>query len=182
MTIRRKSIGSIIGVICVLSTSSASAAEFHLGLPLTGAQSTGHVFTTIAGTVTCKVVHANGVASTGTTSELTLTPKYENCTAFAFINVPIDVNGCIYRLTVDGVTHLECPTEKQIEITAPFCTTKIGPQTASGSSFANNATKTDVVVTMNISGISYDECGTKRTNATYTGTTTLTSSGNIWFE
>lgn len=184
MSFRSRSIGLVVAVVGTLGATSASAAEFHLEpqFPVTGVQSTGHVFTTKDGTVTCKTVHSSGMASM-TTGEITLTPKYENCTAFGFINVPIDVNGCDFLVTADGVTHLGCPGGSQIEITAPFCSTKIGPQTLTGSSFANNASKTDIVVTLNISEISYSNCEGSWTSGTYTGKTTLTSSvGAIWFE
>jgi hypothetical protein len=170
--------GMVIGLAMAVFSSQASAAEFHLGYPVTGEQTTTHYFTTFAGKVTCKTVHWSGTAAS-TTSELTMTPKFETCTAFGFINTPIDVNGCALLITATGVTHVECPAGKEIEITTPGCTTKIGPQTISGNTFANNAGKTDVVMTMNASGITYNECGKSFSNATYTGASTLTY---IWFE
>lgn len=175
----------VSAAVVALSVQAAPAAEFHAGFVVTGTQTGKHVFTTAAGTVTCTTAHFEGTISP-TTSEMRLTPNYGTnaCQAFGFINVPVDVNGCTFRSTVGGQTHIECPAGSGIEITAPGCTTKIESQTVEKGTYANNAAKTDIVATLNYSKIAYNECGTARTGATYTGTTTLVGTGesSVWVE
>ncbi len=144
-----------------LSAQAADAAEFHAGFVVTGNQGTTHVFTTVSGTVSCTKAHFEGTISP-TTTEMRLIPNYgvNACKAFGFINVPVDVNGCSFRSLAEGLTHIECPAGAGIEITAPGCTTKIGPQTVEKATYANNAGKTDIIATLNYSKIAYDECGT----------------------
>lgn len=180
-----KTLGLVMAAVFAMSAvsvSAASAAEFHAAsapVTLSGSQTTSHVFTTAAGTVTCKVATFSGTSSVKTTSEITMVPTYEGCTAFGFVEVPVHVKGD-YLFTANGDIHIT----GKFQITAPFCTTTVeGPQTIKGgNSFANNAGKTDVNVTTNAKGIAYDECGTPRTGATYTGGTTVTGSSNVWYE
>jgi hypothetical protein len=185
---RFKALGTAVVSVLALSAiaaSAASAAELHSAVhpqTINGTQSTGHVFTTNSGTVSCKKASFTGTTSASTSTNTTVSPDYNECTAFGFINVPIHENGCGY---ISGAREIECPEGKKMEITAPFCTTTIGPQTlAGGMSFANNAGKTDVIATINIkTEIDYNECGTARTNGSYTGTSTVTgASGSIWYE
>ena len=189
MKLKGKILGLGLATAFALGATGASAAEFHSGAglnpnPLSGIQSTGHVFTTNAGTVTCTTVSFSAGAPAGTTSSLTLTPNYDKCSAFGFINTAIDENGCAYVLHAGGTSEIECPSGKKIEITAPFCTTTIGPQhIASGLSYKSNEAETDFLVTTSIkSEIDYNECGTNYTNGDYTGTTTVTGEASVWFE
>jgi hypothetical protein len=190
--------------LTAVSVSSAFATEryFHsesTSTTFSGTQTTGHVFTTNAGKVTCTTAKFTGSASVATTMELTIEPEYKSCTAFGFIGVPIDVNGCHYLFTSETatkgttepvITHITCPTGKAIEVTAPGCTTKVGPQTIGGNSFDNGTSggKKDVTVTTNVEGIEYNECGTVRNNGKYTGTTTVTGKNSegaatgVWYE
>jgi len=192
MTCKIQSLRLVVAAALALSAvgaSAASAAEFHSASApstITGAQSTGHVFTTDAGTVTCKTVTFSGTQSAKTTTEVTLTPKYESCKAFGFaVGIPIHVNGCGFRLNASGTTELECPTGKAIEITVPGCTTSIGPQHfATGMEYTTIGTTPSRTITAhsNISGISYNECGTPTKNGTYKGSTKITgSAGEVWF-
>lgn len=171
MSMRHKLIGLIVFAVVAANSSAASATEFHIPV-VTGKQATSHVFTTNAGTVTCKNIHFERQGS-GTT-QITLTTTYAGCTAFGFVDVSTDTNGCHYLITGDGVTHIDCPTAAGIKITAPFCTTEIPPQTVGGNTFETNGAGTDIIVVSNLTKITYDECGTVRTNGTYTGKTTLT--------
>lgn len=177
-----KTLGLVMAAVFAMSAvsvSAASAAEFHAEtapVTLSGSQSSTHVFTTAAGTVTCKVATFSGSSSVKTTKEITMTPKYENCTAFGFISVPIDVKGD-YLFTANGDIHVN----GEFLITTPGCTTTVSKQTIKGgNSFSNGAG--DVNVETNASGIAYNECGTERTGATYTGKTTVTGSSVIWYE
>jgi hypothetical protein len=168
--------------------SAASAGEFHMGSAtgsVTGVQSTTHVWTTSAGTWTCKTAHFAGSFSASTTTSQKFTPKWENCTVFGFINIPIHTNGCIFNFTaaVGGQLHIECPAGKVIELTVPGCTTTIGSQTVGATEFTNATDSTTgkmhVIMHTNITGMHYVECGTTRTNMTYKGTTTLTAKDTV---
>lgn len=191
MKLKGKILGLGLATAFALGATGASAAEFHSGAglnpnPLSGIQSTGHVFTTNAGTVTCTTVSFSAGAPAGTTSSLTLTPNYDKCSAFGFINTAIDENGCAYVLHAGGTSEIECPSGKKIEITAPFCTTTVGPQhlATGGNTFhtVGSTPNRHITTTTHISNeIDYNECGTNRTNGTYTGTTTVKgASGEIW--
>jgi len=190
MTRKFKSLGLVLAAVFAMSAigaSAASAAQFHASVEpvnITGTQSTTHVFTTSAGTVTCKTATFTGTQATKTSSTVTLAPTYKECTAFGFINVPIDVNGCAYIFSASGTTEVECPAGKAFEITVPGCTTTVGPQHfATGMTYTTIGTTPNRHITAhtNISGIHYIECGTTRTNGTYKGSTTVkAASGEIW--
>ena len=187
MNRKLKTLGLVLAsvlALVALTASNASAAFFVSAVhpqTINGSQTTSHVFTTNAGTVNCKKATFSGTTGEYIAETQTLTPDYSECTAFGFINVPVHENGCAYVFNAGGTTEVECPEGKKIEITAPFCTTTVGPQHfSSGMSYSNNAGETDIVASTNISGISYNECGTSRTNGTYTGGTTVTgASGSI---
>ncbi len=181
-----KTLGVVVAAVFALSAlgASAASANFTAGSStgnLTGVQTTGHVFTTSAGTVTCTTAHFTGTWTEANSPSATATPKYEGCKAFGFIGVPIDVNGCSYEFTTNegGEVHVKCPAGKEIEITTRGCTTKVGPQTLKENIYTNTTNpatgKMDVLIHTDItSKIKYNECGTVRENGTYTGTTTVT--------
>jgi len=191
MTRKFKSLGLVLAAVFAMSAigaSAASAAEFHsAGAPttITGTQSTSHVFTTSAGTVTCKTATFSGTQSTQTATTVQLTPTYKECTAFGFINVPIDVNGCSYTFTSHGATTVDCAAGKAFEITVPGCTTKVGPQTfAKGMEYTTVGSTPSRSITShtNVTEIEYNECGTVRKNGTYKGDTSIKgSAGEVWF-
>lgn len=178
-----KTLGLVLAAVFAMSAIGASAASaattFHANkspIGVTGTQTTGHVFTTSAGTVTCSTATFTGTTAAATSATQTLTPTYSGCKAFGFINVPIDVNGCGYNFNANGTTQLECPAGASIAITTPGCTTTVGEQHfASGMTYATNGStpSRDITATTNISGIKYNECGTARENGTYKGTTTV---------
>jgi hypothetical protein len=177
---------AVVLVLGAIGASSASAAEFHTGSAtgtLTGTQITGqpqHVITTSAGKVTCAVAHFDGSFSASTTTSLTLLPTYAKCTAFGFINVPVETKGCHFNITAaaGGEHHIVCPVEPMV-IATPGCTTTIGSQTVKSAEFTNATDavtgKMHIIMHTNVTGITYNECGTVRNNGTYTGTTTLTA-------
>ncbi|HEX3240504.1 MAG TPA: hypothetical protein VHR18_10265 [Solirubrobacterales bacterium] len=172
-----KTLGVVLASVLAMSAigaSAASAAEFHSAVhpqEIHGTQTTSHVFTTNAGTVTCKKATFTGTSAAKTSATQTLSPDYNECTAFGFINVPIHENGCALLFYANGTSEIACPFGKKIEITAPFCTTTIYPQHLTGGVTYATIT-TDITVTTNITGIHYNECGTTRTNGTLTGKTT----------
>jgi hypothetical protein len=180
-----KTLGILLAAVSALSAVGAPAASANFTAGSTTGNSTGvqtaqHVFTTNAGTTTCATAHFAGTWVAANSTSATVTPKYENCKAFGFVSVPIDINGCSFEFTTNegGEVHLLCPTGKAIEITTPGCTTAIGPQTRKVNIFTNTTNpatgKMDVLVHSDITNaITYNECGTVRSNGSYTGTTTV---------
>ncbi|HEX3293626.1 MAG TPA: hypothetical protein VHR38_07790, partial [Solirubrobacterales bacterium] len=195
-----KTLGVVLASVFAMSAigaSAASAAEFHSAIhpqSIHGTQTGSHVFTTNAGTVTCKKATFTGTTAAKTSKTQTLAPDYNECTAFGFINVPIHENGCAYIFYSEPAetTEVECPSGKKIEITAPFCTTTVGPQhIEKGMTYTNKEkevegkkVKEHIIAHTSIqTEIDYNECGTARTNGTYTGTTTVVGAeGPIWYE
>ncbi|HEX3240554.1 MAG TPA: hypothetical protein VHR18_10525 [Solirubrobacterales bacterium] len=172
-----------------VAASTASAVEFHSAVQpqsISGTQTINHVMTMNPGTAVCKKKPAfSGTTPAKTSNTLTLVPDYDECTVFGFINVPIHENGCAFIIYISGTSEIECPSGKKIEITAPFCTVTIAPQhLATGVTYSNNAAKSDIVITTDITNeLDYNECGTARTNGSYTGVTTLTGgAGDVWVE
>jgi len=173
---------------CVVLSSGASAAEFHSSVaPVTisGSQSTSMVLTTDSGTVICKSVTFTGSLTAKTSTEFSSVFTLKECTAFGFINVPVDWNGCEFKWTASGAAHIVCKS-KPIELTAPGCTTFIGGQSLpGGATFTTSGSAPNRHITehWNFSGLSYIDCGKNHTNGTWKGSfTTKTSSGEHWWQ
>jgi hypothetical protein len=206
-TLRALCLFGLILSLSAVSTSPASATEasFHQdsggSATVNATQVESVKFNGNSGTWNCVTNKSQGILKEATTMQLALVPTYMNCVIYGFIGVPVDVNGCEFLLTsatttngtseATPITHIVCPAGKYIELTIPFeCPTKIGPQTIVGNTFANGTseTKKDITITMNFSGVKYDECGINRTNGTWKGKTTVTakngsgSAVNLWYE
>jgi len=186
--------------------SSASASTFEAEsypVTLTGSQIGTDVFTTNAGTVSCTNATYHG-SSSAASSTVEVAPTYSGCTAFGFINTPIDVNGCKYlfhsgaKNSADnyaGTVDIVCPKVEteggtihntSIVVTGAGCTVTIGSQSGlSGITFVDNTTaspKKDVTTKIAISQkIAYTVdagCSTTKagsfTNGSYTGEATVT--------
>lgn len=176
-----------------ISPASATDKYFHVESSpalLVSSPKEKFVLTTAAGTVTCGSTTFSGTMNVSTSTQLTLSPNYDNCNAFGFINVPVHENGCSYIYTADytysletspgktdqlmfsAPTHLECSAGKSIEITTPFCTTKIGPQTVGSSAFWNwfpSDKENHIGIEEKTTGLTYNECGTVRNDGKWSG-------------
>jgi hypothetical protein len=85
-----------------------------------------------------------GTITAQTVTEITLTPKFQECEALGF-PAHIDMNGCDFVFTIgktfnqDNTTHIKCPVGKDVQITATgpagTCTVTIRPQTSEGSGY-----------------------------------------------
>jgi hypothetical protein len=126
--------------------------------------------------LSCKDVEFDGTHAAAA-NVLSVHPEYGRCIGFGF-NVSVVTNSCDYLLNVDnagppyvGTLEIACDPGDAIEVTVPFCTVEIGPQTVSGVTYENQGagSNREVKVTFNATGLTYDECGTSRSNATYTG-------------
>lgn len=202
-----KVLGLVLAAVLAFSAVAASGASaFQLKSSngtypqtLTGSQTgSGDVFTTNAGTVTCTTATYSGTLSAAS-SEPEVTPSYSGCTAFGFINVPIDVNGCKYRFHAttetsaghfSGTTDIVCSGTNKITVTAPGCTVTIGSQNGLGSVTYQNTSTTpaSVDITVSISsaieytvdtGCSTTKAGTF-TNGSYSGHANADSTGGIF--
>jgi hypothetical protein len=207
MNRKLKALGLALAAVMAMAAfaSSAYAAEFHSEATHTeikGEQEETDVFTTNAGTVKCTTATYVGTTSAATTSEITVTPTYSNCTAFGFVNTPIDTNNCHYTFTsnptVPPVLHILCPTAP-ITVTAFNCWVTVGSQTVnSGIEYTNKGAGTtrDVTVDVNISGLTYTQhsksfpgCtngtftnGTYVGKATVKGTNTAGTQVGVWWQ
>jgi hypothetical protein len=193
MNRKLKALGLALAAVMAFAAfaGSASAAEFHSEAEhteISGTQIGSDVFTTNAGTVKCSITTYSGTQTTGvTSSEVTVKPFYEKCTAFGFIGATIDVNNCHYRFTPnkEPYLHIIC-LEKPIEVTTPTCVITVSSQTvANGVTYSNEGAGAarDVRVKVALTGLTYTQtnksfpnctggAGTF-SNGTYTGEATV---------
>ncbi len=160
-----------------------------------------HEFTAAGGSVKCSHGTFSGTSSEASTTQ-TITPVYEECTAFGFVGATVTMNGCDYMFHLTGTgaggsyngnVDIVCPTGKEITVDAGPCTIHIPGQNGLGAVTFTNATSggiSDIVNHANVSGIKgslvknnflcFFTAG-PFTNGTYTGSTTITgkdSEGN----
>lgn len=163
---------------------------------LTGGQhASSDVFTTDSGAVSCGQVGYTGEQIGTEVTEVSVSPKYSECKAFGFLNIPIVTNGCTYKFTAttkiagtfEGKADIVCPAGKVIEVRSPGCLTTVGPQTGLEKvTFTNigaGATR-EITVDLNLTGIKYEEhrpvfsiCKNNTvatTNGTYAGAALVT--------
>ena len=196
---------AFVAIFAMSAVVASGASAFKLtsnSYPATisGTQIGTDVFSTNAGTVSCSEVTYSGSIYEAS-SEPEVTPSYSGCTAFGFINTPIDVNGCKYRThartqtnqdTYDGTLDVVCSGTNKITVTGSGCTVTIGSQNGLSSvAYTNNtaANPKDLAIGLSMSGIAYTVdtgCSTTKagsfTNGTYTGEATLTAPGGLWID
>lgn len=200
---------ALVAVLLVAALpASASAAEFHgESSPfLSGTQEGADVFTTTAGTVSCKEVKYLGAWVGSTTTSFVAEPTFSSCTAFGFV-ATVNANGCDYEFHSNGLVDIQsCTTPAGIIVTASAagtvkCVVDIPPQLPLGSATYSNigagATR-EITISTSLSALSYsEEAGTglgackstaiNPTNGTYSGKVVMTgysggSHRGIWFE
>jgi hypothetical protein len=183
-----------LALTAFVASAAQAAPEFHAEkVPVIyhGEQVKQHVFTVDTGIVKCNVATFEGTETVNTKTTTTLTPTYQNCTAFG-VKATIDTNGCDYliHLTQGGTTpyptttDVNCPT-KPIEVTPVGieCIVTVGSQSnLEGMKLTNEGgptTTRDIFANLEVAGIAYDEhgkeCagGTGTTGGTYKGTATI---------
>jgi hypothetical protein len=182
----------------VVAVGSASAAEFTASsYPANGegGQTTPHKFTVQGQAVECSTANFTGSLSAAS-GELNITPVYENCIAFGFLNATVSMNGCTYKFTAGtgsadnytGGVHIVCPAGKSITVVAATCTVHIPAQTPTVNTvdFENKTATGDVLVTSTAEGIHSNPTSgflcplsEKATDTTgkYTGTTLFSETG-----
>jgi hypothetical protein len=172
--------------VSVVTASAAQAAQFTSAVEdtfLTGEQKTQNVFTTNAGEIKCNTVKfeatTKGTADGGlgfTSPTVKVHPTYSGCTAFGF-EMKVDMNSCEFEFSASGTASIvNCPSTAPITVTIPIagCTTTIANQGPLGAiSYSNEGSPSSILVTFNVTGISYTSsgglCGASGTNGKYTG-------------
>ena len=151
MSFKRRALG--LGIVAVVATaglaanaSATSGGHFAISAAhstIFGTQLNEHrleyLFHGLEGGIVCDSAKYEGTATASTVTELDLRPTYSGChTTGSATNIPIHVNGCLFRLTVapgaepEQTVDLVCSFGKAIEITHPNCTITILPQASGG--------------------------------------------------
>lgn len=153
-----------------------------------------HEFTAAGGSVKCSHATFSGTSSAASTTQ-TITPVYEECTAFGFVGATVTMNGCDYLFHLTGTgaggsyngnVDLVCPENKEVTIDAGPCTIHIPGQTGLGPVSFTNGTSgglSDITNHANVNNIEgtlvknnflcFFTAG-PFTGGKYTGTTTIT--------
>jgi len=143
----------------VTASMASAQTQFHANsapLTLTGAQNAGikDKFITTAGSVECEKATYHGTISEKTTSTVTVTPSYTNCTVFGILtHEPVHMNGCTYQFHVDpgntnvttGTVDILCPVGKEITVT--------------GGSGGTNKCVVHVPAQNNVGGVTFSNVG-----------------------
>ena len=128
-----------------------------------------NVFTLFGTTFTCQAVTYGAIfyESDKTSTELSVTPQYSNCTGFG-LPIHFSMNNCNYLVTIgpgnpavtDNTTHLMCPnpnTGPTLTATGPFghCTIEVtANQTPTGGvTYSQGNTHSQLTVDVTTSGI-----------------------------
>ena len=127
----------------VASAASAQFTSNSYPTTVTAVSELGNDVFTVDGTsVECKS-HFEGTAAEATT-KITITPTYTNCKAFGFLSATVAMNGCDFVFHSNGEVDVECPTGKNIVITASSCEVDVGTQTGLESvALSNNGNHID---------------------------------------
>jgi hypothetical protein len=132
MNIDLRSARLILLAALAIAVGAASAAqaenEFHAEkapYTLTGTLTEAFKFTVDGGSAECKGANFPGTVSSATTSEITLSPEFSECTGFGF-GVEFDKNGCGYNYFIEsfspdgtghGYVNISCPAGNELTFT-----------------------------------------------------------------
>ena len=135
-----------MSAIGAVGATSASAFTLLLSEPaaqlVLAGQKGNHVFTVEEKAVECTTVKFHGATTALSQTLIEVSPTYTGCTAFGFINSTVHVNGCKYLLHISGLTDINCPTGKDIQIlvaNGSGCTILVLPQTGLEKTTFTNA-------------------------------------------
>jgi hypothetical protein len=160
----------------------------------------------VKGEVKCTTAKFSGTMAAGAQETQTITPSYEKCNLNG-ITAVVDMNGCDYFFhsfsetsagTFHGLADLVCPVGKHVELTVKetgttVCTVTVFPKVNLGNIELTNmaGTPADVTLKAEVGGLEYEfdanvtngcapfPTGTKFTNGTYTGNTTVTAKNSL---
>jgi hypothetical protein len=151
-----------------LSVAGAAADSFRFApvTAISASQSGSSSLVTTAGSANCGSGSFVGASIAAETSEVTVTPTYESCTAFGFPGA-VHVNGCTYVLHIgeatSGTADIKCPAGKELTITGlsagiAKCIVHVKEQSGLGTvSYENLSTVNGplVVAKFSLTGITY---------------------------
>ncbi len=191
-----------------VSAASAKLYKFHSSLEhtiLTGVQTTENSFEFDVGTVKCKKTSFEGTLAVKTTTTVTVSPAYSECT-FGGAAATVTVNNCDYLLhavtkegsNYEGSLDIVCPAGSVMQFDVPNCTITVFPQTGRKKvtyTKEGSAPLRRVIVHFSVSEIEYEEHGTAcehptvlTKNGTYNGSVTISGEttekkeGDFWVE
>jgi hypothetical protein len=197
-----KALGLALVAVFAMSSLVASAAQAEQSYrssasptTLSGSQVAQNKFHVPgAGTVECSGANFKGTVVGTAVSTIEVHPEYSGCVAFGFATTHITTTGCNYKFATpiknQATNQVICSGTSKIKITPTFfgssvCTVEVGSQTPSGVvDLANNAGKTDVLVTSTVTKISHTAgCGASAAaDGEYTGSVTEVGTNSIWVE
>jgi hypothetical protein len=184
MMLARRHLISVLAAVfaaSILSSASASAAEFHAAespVRITADQTKTNVLSIDGTKVECSTAHFESGLIAIPSPTIEVHPTYSGCTEFGFVGTTINTESCNFVNHASGTVDVVCPPGQSIKLTASTCAVEIGSQTGLGSiSYTNSGN--NIIMTPNISGITMvktkdgflcplNGTGTV-TNGTYTG-------------
>jgi hypothetical protein len=131
---------------------------------LAGSQVGSVTFTFNAGTVTCTQESNSGTTSSATAITFNLSLHFNSCTAFGFLNAPIDATPCFLQVHLRIIpprlkfTIICEEVADSLTITAFNCHVKVPSQELGGTaSFTNegSGTNRDIKFDLNVTGMDY---------------------------
>jgi len=168
-----KALGLVVVAVLAMSAIGASAAQAitlsSSSYPQTvegSGTEIGEHFLTEAGKVECHLSKYTGTLSEASPT-LRVTPIYETCKAFGFLNATVNTNGCHYLFhatehdsstnTYTAHVDVECTDGKVIEITSGTCKVSVGSQTGLTTVDITNmaVSPPDLTVRPTVKGIAY---------------------------
>jgi hypothetical protein len=199
---KSKVFGSALAAILVLCATLAGAAQAEQSYHASGAPTTlsgSQVATTKihipgSGTIECTGVNLTGTLASSTSSLIEVHPSFSGCVAFGFATVHVTTTGCnfLFGTPVKNQANMaiSCTGTNKITVTPTFfgasvCSVEFGTQQPAGSvDLANNAGKTDFLITATLSKIAHTSgCGgSNATDGEMTGSVTEVGSNSIWVE
>jgi hypothetical protein len=159
------SVAAAMAALGALGATGAWGANFTASSYPTGAsagQTTPHKLTIQGSAAECgSIEYITSLAAVSGT--IKVTPVYENCSAFGFINVTVEMNGCTYQMGISsgsgdnygGTVSIVCDPGKSITIEAATCTVRIPAQTPTTPNlvYKNETGSGDILVTSQTTGI-----------------------------
>ena len=129
----------VVALGLIAGSPPGASATFHSNVSttyITSTTDTENVLTTGAGTVKCTVNEVGGTFAGLEVEEISLSPKYESCTAFG-LEAHVTATECKLKFTwhEEEALHMSCSGENTLRVTptkllgGSRCTLTIGSQT-----------------------------------------------------
>lgn len=154
---------TLILVLGAISPGAAIAGEFHSEIGTDTAIKASQVGTDVTtvngGTWKCNEITYSGTQVGATATTIKVVPRFSECSAFGFVNIPIDSQQCTYEFSGDNSNMvIACPATEPLTVTSFNCWVTIPSQTiVGGVTYANtgSGSSRDLDITLNLSGFHY---------------------------